>query len=90
MLSCRLHAADCLGDVETELVLGQPLPADGLLLALRRKVGDANLGLKGEKNKSVLNTDMSEQAELFLAHCCRRGPRFDLRSQQKFQWIVNF
>ena len=46
ILSCRLHAADGLGDVEAELVLGQPLPADGLLLALRREVGDADLRLK--------------------------------------------
>ena len=46
VLSCRLHAADRLGDVEAELVLGQPLPADGLLLALRREVGDADLRLK--------------------------------------------
>ena len=25
-----------------------------------------------------------------LAHCCRRGPRFDLSFQQKFQWSMNF
>ena len=43
--SCRLHGTDSLGDVEAELVLGQPLAHEGLLLALRREVGDANLGL---------------------------------------------
>ena len=62
--SCRLHGADSLGDVEAELVLGQPLAHEGLLLALRREVGDADLGLRVEgRMENKMYAKMDENAK---------------------------